>query len=105
MGTDEYVNWSWFRHVGEAIEKAHSEGFQVIALDTVEGAKNILVEPPLGKVAFVCGNERHGLDAPTLKKCDGIYALPVYGRKNSLNVGTAYAVAAYSCLDGLHLQK
>ena len=98
MGADEFVKWSWKKTSLDAIKEVRALGYQVVALETVEDARNIVSQPFSGKVAIVCGNERYGLDAKILKCCDSIAQIPVFGHKNSLNVATALAIAAYSCL-------
>ena len=41
------------------------------------------------------GNERFGLDAEVISACDGVVRIPLYGCKNSLNVVTAFGIAAH----------
>lgn len=43
---------------------------------------------------LVVGNEEYGCSQETLKKADAVVEIPLYGRKNSLNVANAFAVAA-----------
>ena len=46
------------------------------------------------KIAIVLGNERHGISPSIINACDETVHIPMWGRKNSLNVGTAFACFA-----------
>jgi tRNA G18 (ribose-2'-O)-methylase SpoU len=42
------------------------------------------------------GNERFGLDPDVVRACDAAVRVPLFGRKNSLNVVSALAVALFA---------
>jgi rRNA methylases len=60
------------------------------------GGQNIknLEWPP--KFLLIVGNEELGIAKELLDKCDGIASIQMKGRKASLNVSCAFAVAAAS---------
>jgi len=70
------------------------QGYGIIALET--GGQNIknLEWPP--KFLLIVGNEELGIAKELLDKCDGIASIQMKGRKASLNVSCAFAVAAAS---------
>lgn len=81
------------KNLKKTSEKHHH--LQLIALETVAGAKS-LYEYDLHKpTAFIVGNERYGLESEVLKHCDGIANIPTFGVKNSLNVAMALSIASY----------
>ncbi len=43
---------------------------------------------------LILGNEEFGVPKELLLKCDSIIEIPLYGSKNSLNVASAFAIAA-----------
>lgn len=80
----------------QAIENLKKQNFKIVALETTSKAFDISV--PFAEnqpLAFVVGNERFGLDAEQLQKCDEIRKIPTFGIKNSLNAATAAAIAGY----------
>ena len=96
MGTEQAMAW---QHLGidELTEKRG--GGQVVAFETVENCPSLYefefspgAERPY---TFIFGNERRGLPQETLKRVDQVVHIPVYGMKNSLNVGMACALACY----------
>jgi tRNA G18 (ribose-2'-O)-methylase SpoU len=56
---------------------------------------------PLQKYAFppagilVVGNEEQGIDPEIRELCHGLVYIPIFGRKHSLNVATAFAITAH----------
>jgi tRNA G18 (ribose-2'-O)-methylase SpoU len=96
MGTERLVAWQAWPRVGDALAALRGEGVACVALETVREA----VAPDAYAWPFPCalllGNERFGLDPETLRQADGVVRIPVHGRKNSLNVVTAFAVCGYA---------
>ncbi len=99
MGTDEVLTVRKFdRALGTngAIERAKLEGYTVIALENAPGALALDQFEWPEKAAIVVGNERFGVDSETLAACDHVVRVETRGRKNSINVGVAFGVAAAS---------
>jgi 23S rRNA (guanosine2251-2'-O)-methyltransferase len=95
MGTSQLVLWSRANRTGDAITELKSQGYSIVALETVASAPEIQSFEFPKRVALLLGNERFGLDPDSLKQADHICRIPVRGQKNSLNVGIAYGITAY----------
>ncbi|MDR2850375.1 MAG: TrmH family RNA methyltransferase [Verrucomicrobiota bacterium] len=93
LGTERLVPWRHAGDVREAVGELRRAGTPCIALETVEGAPAVDGFDWPFPCALVLGNERFGLDPDVVQACDGIVRIPVFGRKNSLNVVTAFAIA------------
>ena len=77
---------------------------QVVALETsMTKAKSIYQLDLEDEVALLVGNERHGLGMDLLSLVDDIAFIPLYGRKNSLNVANSMAIAASEVVRKLSL--
>jgi tRNA G18 (ribose-2'-O)-methylase SpoU len=50
---------------------------------------------PDAPLIVIVGNEVTGVDPGLLQLCERQIAIPMYGMKKSLNVATAFGVAAY----------
>ncbi|MFZ4394060.1 MAG: TrmH family RNA methyltransferase [Kiritimatiellia bacterium] len=96
MGTEKLVPWQVWPRVGDALEALRTEGVTRVALETVRAAPTPDEYGWTFPCALVLGNERFGLDPGTLQQVDGVVRIPVHGRKNSLNVVTAFAVCGYA---------
>lgn len=66
----------------------------IIALETSDEAQSIYDFTFPDAFTLVVGNEEYGCSAHTLDAADVIVEIPLRGRKNSLNVANALAIAA-----------
>ena len=95
MGCDKIVAWQWHQHAGNALDALKADGTAVIAVETAMHAPSLYGFTFPQPCALIFGNERHGISSPLLPKADAIVHIPVFGRKNSLNIGTAMGICAY----------
>ena len=93
LGAERLVPWRHAGDVREAVAGLRASGVPCVALETVEGAPAVDAFDWTFPCALVLGNERFGLDPDVVAACDGAARIPLYGRKNSLNVVSAFAVA------------
>lgn len=93
MGADSFVPWRSFTHAREAIAAAKDLGYKIVALETVEHAACLDHFEWPEKTALLVGNERFGIDQALLNLADHVVRIPVFGKKNSLNVGIAFGIA------------
>lgn len=99
LGAETYVPWEYYKQTGRLIDKLKKEALQVFGLENSKDAKNIFqLRSSTPKLALILGNEVRGLSATILKKCDKKIAIPMYGRKESLNVAVAAGIAVYTIL-------
>lgn len=96
LGAGDLVKWHYVEDIREAVAGLVSEGITCYALETVEGAPAINSVDWNFPCALVLGNERFGLDPDVVKLCNGgAVRIQLFGAKNSLNVVSAFSVAAY----------
>lgn len=95
LGAEKLVPWRAFRSSLDAIAALRAAGARVVALETVAGALPAGAFAWTFPCALVLGNERFGLSPDVVAACDACVRIPMHGRKNSLNVATAAAVALY----------
>lgn len=94
LGAEKLVTWRYAEDIRSVLAELKALGTSCFALETVAGAPDIATFAWPFPCALVLGNERFGLDPDVVAACDGAVRIPLYGRKNSLNVVTAFAVAA-----------
>jgi len=99
LGAENYVPWSYIRNTGQIVTKLKKEGIQVVALEQTKDAENIFQLGSLAsKLALILGNEVNGISPALLKKCDKKISIPMYGKKESLNVSVAFGVAVFQLI-------
>lgn len=96
LGAEDWVAWRRFPRTLEAVRTVQAEGTPVIALETVEGAPTLETWQWSFPCAIALGSERFGLDAEVVRACDGVMRIPMFGRKNSLNVVMAFTLVAHA---------
>jgi len=95
LGTDKVVDHEHFETSVEAVCALKQAGYQVVGIETVEGAKDVWDVEFRFPVAFLLGNEALGVEKDALRECDLFAKLPVFGRKNSLNVANCASAVVY----------
>ena len=84
-------------HINDLFERLNSSGFTCFALtleSDAEDISNLKLEEET-QVAMFVGAEGSGLTKATVDKCDHKIRIPMNQNVDSLNVGTALAVALY----------
>ena len=97
INTTEWVKWEYSESAEDAIKKlkAKIKNLQVVAIE--QDAKSVPYTEIDYKlpVVFVVGNETEGCSKQTLKTCDAIAEIPMWGVNKSLNVIISLGIVAY----------
>lgn len=80
-------------NINHEIELLKGKGFWIFACEL--GGVNVMNTNMNGPIAIVMGGENTGVRNLTLKLCDGVVTIPMFGKTNSLNVATATAMILY----------
>ncbi len=84
-GTDKFIEW------------LKSNGIILIAT-ALDSDKSIFDSDLKKPIAFVFGNEAHGVSNEIKRKADLILKIPIYGKAESLNVSASAAVCLYEAV-------
>lgn len=99
MGADNFVPFRVFANSSDAIQKLREEGVQqVFAVEYLTEGKCPWELSFADNVAFIFGNEAFGVAPQTIKLCDEVISLPLFGKKSSINVANCAAVVLYGFL-------
>jgi 23S rRNA (guanosine2251-2'-O)-methyltransferase len=102
LGAEKYVKWEKVKSATRLIDKLKKENYKIFAIEQnkksipyykVKISSNRLRLRP--RVALVLGNEVKGLPLSILKRADKILEIPMYGKKESLNVAVAFGVVVF----------
>ncbi len=96
LGCEKLVPWSRFERLAEAVARLRAAGAMVVALETVAGAPAVEDFAWRFPCALLLGNERFGLDPAAVRSADAVVRIDLHGRKNSLNVVSAAAIALHA---------
>lgn len=98
LGAEEIIPWQHSWQAWRVVEKLKKEGFFIVALE--QSKKSILYTKfkPKFPLLLIVGNEIKGVSKSLLKRSDKIIYLPMYGKKESLNVAVATGIALYEII-------
>lgn len=97
LGAEDSVEWKHYGSAMEAVQELHAAGFEVYALEQVEGSVSLndFVPENGKKYAIVLGNEVKGVAQEVVDACDGALEIPQFGTKHSLNVSVSGGIAIW----------
>ncbi|MEA2061139.1 MAG: TrmH family RNA methyltransferase [Thermodesulfobacteriota bacterium] len=95
MGAARWVPQTETQSLLDTLEEKKKEGYTIIGLETVQGSSVFSdYQWPL-KGIIVLGNEEYGISSHVLRVCDDFVHIPMFGRKNSINVAAAASVVVF----------
>ena len=100
LGAETTVPWEHVTDPIECLERLRRDGIRLVALETTGGATDLAEYAPVFPLALVLGNEVEGLTAMQLARCDETVSIRQHGKKESLNVTIAAAIAAWAVMNG-----
>lgn len=95
LGAEETIPWKQAEDVLTTIQTLKKENFFIVAVEQDNRAISYTAVSKQEKIAFIFGNEVGGLSRDILKQCDVIAEIPMYGKKESLNVAVAAGVVLF----------
>ncbi len=100
LGAEKWVPWEYRPQTYRCLLKIKNQNskIKIVGLEQTKTSQNIFTFKPQFPVALVVGNEVKGISPKILKYCDKKIAIPMYGKKESLNVSVATGIAVYEIL-------
>lgn len=95
LGTQGNIGWEHSADVFNTIDILKSEGYEIAALEQSENSIRLNEFKPPAKLALILGNEVNGISQDVLRACDFVVEIPLRGKKESLNVASAAAIAIH----------
>lgn len=104
LGAEQWIPWEGRKDLRRLIRSLQKKGVHVVALEKSEISHEIgswkkeignAQKKDMEGVALIVGNEVTGVPEEIQKLCDGVVHIPMYGKKESLNVSVAAGVAMH----------
>ena len=96
LGAEKWIPWEYHKNTWRLLEKLKKDRINIVALENGEGSIDLFKFKPKFPLALVVGNEVKGLSPRILKYAQKKAAIPMHGRKESLNVAVALGIAVYA---------
>lgn len=101
LGAEKWMPWKQYKNIKSLIKRLKKQGICVVALEKTAASKDIGTVPFKTPLALIVGNEVDGVSSDILKLCDEVVHIPMYGKKESLNVSVAAGIALYAIKQSL----
>lgn len=98
LGAEKWMPWEHRNDLKRLVMSLKKKGVKILGLEKTKNSKQLSVisDQVINKnVALVVGNEVDGISEEILELCDEVVHIPMYGKKESLNVSIAAGIAMY----------
>lgn len=95
LGAEKWMPWKHYKNTLSLVKALKKKGVKIVALEKNENSRDIGSLKFSGPMALVVGNEVDGVDPKILALADVVTHIPMYGKKESLNVSVAAGIAMY----------
>jgi len=98
LGAETWIPWVYNKSLLPVLSKLKKDGYFIVAIEQDKKSVDYRSFKKTNKIAFILGPEVDGLNKKILDKCDQIVEIPMYGKKESLNVSVACGVVLFKIL-------
>lgn len=98
LGSQFNIDYEYIENVISILKKYRSQDYQIVSLEQASNSIDLSNFKPSSKLVMVVGNEISGVSLEIMKFVDQIIEIQLPGKKESLNVAQACAIAIYQVL-------
>ncbi len=99
LGAEKTVAWEKGGQTARLLDKLRKEGKKIFAVEqskrSIPYNRLALSKAELDNTVLVMGNEIKGVSPSVLARAEKILEIPMFGKKESLNVAVAFGIVAY----------
>lgn len=97
LGATDTVAWEGFENIETCIQQLKNNGYRIFAVEQVHGSISLDNFTIASKepIALIFGNEAEGVNAETIKLCDGCIEIPQFGSKHSFNISVSAGIVLW----------
>ena len=99
LGAEDLVAWEHLETTGDTIKTLKKSGFLIVSVEQDKSSTDYKKVELRERSLIILGNEVEGVAKDLLKVSDILAEIPLAGKKESLNVSVAGAVALFRMLD------
>ena len=95
LGALDFVEWEYEQDVSSILQYLKAEKIPLISAEQTDKSIDYRSINYPSKLCLAMGNEVSGIEDIILENSTSIIEVPMYGRKNSLNVSVVFGIVAY----------
>ena len=99
LGAEKSIPWEDIKSPTRLIKKLKAERFVVVAIEQDKRAIDYKKFSPADRTLIIVGNEVRGISKSLRDQSDTILYIPMRGKKESLNVSTAFGIVLFRIFD------
>lgn len=95
LGAEENIAFEKVKDIGQTISSLQADGFSVVVVEQTPASvllKDFIVPD---KVIYIFGSETEGVAKEIVEQADTVLELPMFGKKESLNVSVTVGIVLY----------
>ncbi len=98
LGATETVAWEYRKEILPLLKELYQTRITPVAVELTPNAKLYTDFNYPSPVAIVFGNEITGVSKDVLNFCKNVVKIPMFGKKESLNVEVSYGIIVYEII-------
>jgi 23S rRNA (guanosine2251-2'-O)-methyltransferase len=95
LGSEEFVSWEQKKNIFPLLADYKRKKYLIIGVEQDKNSIDYKKVKLKNKNVFIVGAEVTGIPKNILEKCDIVAEIPMFGKKESLNVSVALGVALF----------
>ncbi|MDB5161116.1 MAG: hypothetical protein JWO96_496 [Candidatus Saccharibacteria bacterium] len=95
LGAEMSVNWAYRENIAEVLSELVDKGYIIAALEQTRSSVPLTDYSAASDIALIVGREVEGIEKEVLDKVSLVLEIPMMGKKESLNVSVAAAIAMH----------
>jgi len=100
LGAEDMIEWEHVKDLSELITQMQQDGVRVVAVEQCRWSVPYTTLTLNRPTALIMGEEVYGIADELLQQCDAVAEIPMYGKKESLNVSVAAGIVLYRLAQG-----
>ncbi len=108
LGAETWMPWEHKKNLKILLKNLKKKKVFIVGLEKTENSEQIADSIKQVKdrdIALVVGNEVEGISEDILELCDLVVHIPMYGKKESLNVSVAAGIGMYEIGKGIRRKE
>ena len=105
LGAEEYIPWEQIADPLQAITTIREQGYRIVAVEQTDTSVDIGSLSYDQPICFVFGHETTGVSQEILAACDVAVEVPMFGKKESLNVSVCAGIVLFEARKKIQQMK
>ena len=98
LGAEHFLSWEYVKNLKSVIAKLKSEGWCIVGVEQDKHSRDYRTFSPTRPTLLIFGNEVRGLSSQLKSQCDDLIQIPMFGKKESLNVATTAGIILFQAI-------